>query len=187
MYSVIHFFPFLVFLLLYFLKDIYLATAGLLFSQFIQLIFLKLYSGKIDTMTKVVFVLTLLFGGLTLFFRQPFFIEMKPTVIYWVFALFFSFSHIRGKNIPELILKKNLDFSVPSLIWKRLSVYWMLSFFLLGAMNLFMAFFFSLRAWVYFKLYGVSSFFLIFSIFQVFYLWKNRSSAPQEEEGGCVK
>ena len=77
-----------------------LATATAIFATMAQIIWVKLRHGKVDTMLWVSFAIILVFGGATLLLHDETFIKVKPTALYWLFALVLLFSN--------MLFKKNL-------------------------------------------------------------------------------
>lgn len=174
--------PLLAFIVVYFLKGIYWATASLIIAQFVQIVIFKLLSYNIDVSTKLMFFLALVLGGMTIIFHNARFIQIKPTVVYWISSLVFLVAHIRGKNIPEVLFKNHLDFKVLPFVWKNISLAWIFSFLLLGILNIYVALYFNVDTWFYFKLYFVSAFLIILSIVQIAYLFRNRLSVAEETD-----
>ncbi len=75
----------------------------------------------------LIFVLFLIFGGATLFLRDPTFIKWKPTVINLVFALIFLGSTFIGdKPLAQRFLGGALE--APKHIWSRLNTAWIIFF-----------------------------------------------------------
>ena len=63
------------------------------------------FQKKVSKKTKIIFGISLLFGGSTLFFRNEEFLFWRPTVINWIFSvLLLSVEFFSGKNLI-LILK----------------------------------------------------------------------------------
>jgi intracellular septation protein len=57
--------------------------------------------------------------------------------------------------------------------WSQLNLAWSIFFFLMGALNLYVAFQFSEDAWVNFKLFGTTALLIVFVIAQGFWLSKH--------------
>lgn len=91
-------------------------------------------------------------GGATLLFRDPVFIKWKPTAIYWLFALTLLGSHFVGDK-PILQRMMGHALTLPAPIWRRANLAWAGFFALMGAANVYVAFHYSLDAWVNFKTY----------------------------------
>src|SRR3989339_648995 len=70
------------------------ATATAIIATMAQILWVKLKHGKVDTMLRVSFAIILVFGGATLLLHDGAFIKIKPTALYWLFALVLLFSNI---------------------------------------------------------------------------------------------
>ncbi len=148
---------------------ILLATAVTILATFGQIGWLLARRKPVDNMLWVSLVIIVLFGGATIYFHDEHFIKLKPTVLYWCFALVLLGS--------QLVLKKNLmksmmgsQLSLPETVWTRLNLAWGLFFSLMGALNLYIAFNFPLDFWVNFKLFGFLGLMIVFVIMQSIYL-----------------
>lgn len=74
--------PILVFLALWWLKDIYWATAALMILTIFSVSYLWKTEGKMPLMPVVSLVMILVFGGLTLYMQDPKFIKLRATIFY---------------------------------------------------------------------------------------------------------
>ena len=118
-------------------KNLSVAIPPLIVATLIALAVVWFFEKKIPPMPLVSGILITLFGGLTIYFNDPIFIYVKPTIINILFALALFF----GKYFTrEPILKKIMGKSLPlsDMGWEILNKRWM--FFFLGSlflMNLF--------------------------------------------------
>ena len=64
---------------------IILATKVFVVTTIIALIVSYLYFKKVSTPLLITSFLVLIFGGLTIFFKDPTFIKLKPTIVYFLF------------------------------------------------------------------------------------------------------
>jgi intracellular septation protein len=139
---------------------IYSATLVLIIATAIQLILTRLISGHLEKRLLILFGVVILFGGATLAFRNEAFIQWKPTIFNWGLAIVFIGSQlISGKTIMERTL--NNQMSLPADIWTKLNLLWIGNFILVGALNLVVAYGFSLDFWVSYKLYSSIGFTLV--------------------------
>ncbi len=173
------FFPVLIFYLAYNLGKksmdevdaMILATALLMLATTVQIVWNWLKHKKIEKMHIIVLVLALVFGGATIYFRDPAFLIWKVTLVYWLFAIAFIVSHFFGeKTIIKHMMEQALQ--LPEPIWLRLSVMWIVFFIILGGINLVVARNVSFDTWVDFKLFGLLGITLAFALLQGFYLAK---------------
>ena len=143
-----------------------LATAAAIIATLAQIIWVKLRHGKVDTMLWVSFAIILVFGGATLLLHDEAFIKVKPTVLYWLFALVLLFSNMLfNKNLIRSLMQEKM--SLPTPIWNKLNLSWSGFFFALGVLNLYVAWNFPTDTWVNFKLFGATGIMLLFIVIQV--------------------
>jgi intracellular septation protein len=162
-------FPILLFFVAYKLYDIYVATAVAIAAAFLQTGLYWLKNRKFETMHLVTLAILVVFGGLTLFLRDPVFIKWKPTVVNWLFALVFLGSRFIGsRTLVERMMSHAI--SVPQAVWLKLNWAWTLFFIAIGLVNLFVAYRYSEAVWVNFKLFGMVGLTLVFVFAQALYL-----------------
>ena len=152
MQQLANFLPILVFVGVFFAADIYWATGALMAAVTMQVGAYKLIGRPIDRELKLTFWASVLFGGLTLLLRDETFIQWKPTVINWLLSASLIGGHFMGKNLLEKLLGGQLKLPPP--VWAQLNFGWAAGFFLAGALNLVVAYGFSMEVWVSYKLIG---------------------------------
>lgn len=160
---------------------IVLATAVLIPATMLQILYSKLTTGKVETMHLVTLALVVLMGGATVILQDKTFIQWKPTVVNWLFAVaFFGSQFIGNKTILERMMGQNLK--LPANAWKNLNYAWVAFFAFSGIANLYVAYNFSEDFWVNFKLFGLLGLTILFIIAQSFYLY--RFMTPEDAEQG---
>ena len=165
-------FPVIVFFTVFKFYGIFLATATAIAATILQVIWVKVRHGKVDTMLWVNFGIITLFGGATLLLQDENFIKWKPTILYWLFAALLLLSPLLfGKNLLRSMLQEKL--TLPDKIWGWVNLSWGLFFTLMGIVNLYVAFNFSTDAWVNFKLFGATGMMLVFMLLQAAILSKH--------------
>jgi len=116
-------------------------------------------------------IMIVILGGLTLVLQDERFIKWKPTLLYWLFALVLALAPLLAKkNLVRAMMDKG--FSAPARVWSYLNLAWIVFFALMGAVNLYVAYFFSLGVWVQFKFWGLTGLVLLFVAAQVAVLYK---------------
>ncbi|MDB5864021.1 MAG: septation protein [Betaproteobacteria bacterium] len=162
-------FPVLIFFVAFKLFGIFAATAAAIGASFAQIGWLLLRRRKIDTMLWVSLGVITIFGGATLLFGNPTFIKWKPTVLYWLFASTLAIGAlVFRKNLVRSVMEKQV--SLPEEVWTRLLASWIGFFAAMGALNLYVAYNYSLDAWVNFKLFGGMGLMLVFVLLQALML-----------------
>lgn len=167
------FLPILLFFVAYKLEGIYVATGVLIVAVLAQTLISWIRHRKVSAMLLTSAVLVLVFGGLTLLVHDAVFIKWKPTIVNWLFAAAFLASQfMKGPTIVQRLMGEKMTLEAP--LWTRLNLMWVVFFFVVGALNLYVAFNFSESTWVNFKLFGLMGLTLVFVLVQG--LWLARKS-----------
>ena len=171
-------FPVILFVATYFAtENIYTATAVIIPATIAQVIFAKLKFGTVDKMLWASLALIVLMGGLTLILHDKRFIMWKPTLLYWLLAMVFALAPVVAKQNPvRALMAKEVD--LPERIWNRLNWAWTAFFAAMGCLNLYVAYNYSERVWVNFKLWGVTGLMIAFVIAQMLLLAKHIQARP---------
>lgn len=164
-------FPVILFFIAFKFFGIYTATAVAMVATVAQIIYSKIRHGVVDRMLLISGVIITVFGGATLLLKDPAFIQWKPTVLYWLFAISLVIAQfIFKKNPMRSMMEKQI--SLPDAIWSKLNLAWATLFLALGFLNLYVAFNYSQDTWVNFKLFGITGILFVFIIFQTLILSK---------------
>lgn len=170
--------PLFIFFIVNSIAGIYWATASLIVASCIQLLYFKIKKEKIPTKHWVIFVLIVVFGGLTIYLQNDAFLKWKVTIINTFFAAaLLTSQHLFKKNIIKEFLGESL--SMPEKIWNRLNFTWAMFFLFCAGLNYYVAFNFELDTWVNFKVFGLTGLMLVFSVLSILSLHKY---LPNEEE-----
>lgn len=166
------FFPIVLFFIGYKLFGIYNATAIAMAASLLQVIIHRIMHQHFEKMHLFSLAVIFILGGATLFFHDPLFIKWKPTGIYWLTSLVFMLSPLVTKK-PLIQKMMDANISLPQTIWYRLNYAWSIFFIIMGSLNLYVAYNYSMDAWVNFKLFGGAGFTLIFVFLQAIYLTRH--------------
>ena len=132
-------------------SGIYFATLVLMITYSVQFLIL-LSIKKVKKIHYITLFIILIAGMSTLYFKNPLFIKIKPSIVYWGFALFFILNNIISKeNIIKKLLKEQIELDNKK--WSILSNSWIIFFVFCGILNLYVANFYTEEAWVEFKFY----------------------------------
>ena len=166
--------PLLAFIVAYYLRGLYAATAVLMVAMLLMLAVDWLRQRRVSPMHALSAVLVLIFGSATLLLHNKQFIQWKPTVFFWLAALAFLGSFWIGeRTLTERLLGSAFGerLQLSAALWRRLNGWWVAFYAALGALNLIVAHYASERAWVAFKVFGLTALTLAFVMGQV--LWLN--------------
>jgi len=166
-------------------KDaIYLATLVAIVATFVQVGYSALINKKVEKMHLVTLGLLVVFGGATLFLKDPLFIKWKPTAINWLFGITFLGSQFIGeKPLVQRMMAQAVELSSPA-IWRKLNLAWVGFFAVSGLSNLYVAFNYPEETWVNFKLFGLLGLTIVFIIGQAVFL--SKYIVPETEENDHV-
>lgn len=174
-------FPVILFFIAYKLGDIYIATGVAVAAGVVQVAWSRIRHGRVQTMHWITLGLLVVFGGMTLAFRDPTFIKWKPTVVNWLFAVaFLGSSLFMERNLLQRSMGHAID--LPKAIWTRLNLAWVAFFIAIGCANLYVAYNFAEETWVNFKLFGMMGLTLLFLLAQGMYLARHMPSQQPSEE-----
>ena len=167
--------PLLIFFFFYYdsNKDLKVALPPFIIATIISLVVVWFLEKKIPMVPLLGGVLITFFGGLTIYFDNPVFIYIKPTIINLLFGLALLF----GKYFTnEPVLKKMLGKSIALTNegWEILNKRWMLFFFALAILNELVWRTQSEEFWVNFKVWGLLPITFIFTAFQVSIITKHK-------------
>ena len=160
--------PLLVFFSFYYNSDknLKMAIPPFIVATLIALIVVWILEKKIPMIPLLGGIFISLFGGLTIYFDNPIFIYVKPTIINLLFGLALLF----GKFFSdEPILKKMIGKSIQlsNEGWKILNLRWVYFFFSLALLNEIIWRTQSEEFWVNFKVWGILPLTIIFTAFQI--------------------
>ena len=167
--------PLLIFFLVYSKsgKNLSVAIPPLIVATIIAVLISYIVEKKIPYIPLIGGIIISVFGGLTLYFNNPVFLYMKPTIINVLFGLALNFERFFTK---EPILKKMLgkSMSLSDKGWKVLTVRWMFFFFSLALLNEYVWRTQTEEFWVNFKVWGILPITFIFTAFQIFLINKHK-------------
>ena len=160
--------PLLVFLFFYYNSDKNLKNAipPFIIATIISVAVVWFLEKKIPMIPLIGGILITLFGGLTIYFNNPIFIYIKPTIINIIFGLALLFGKFFTK---EPILKKILEKSVmlTNEGWNILNKRWIFFFFSLAILNELVWRTQTEEFWVNFKVWGILPITFVFTAFQI--------------------
>ena len=142
---------------------IYSATAVLMVATTLQVVATWGIKRELEKRSLGLLAVVLVCGAATLVFHNSMFIKWKPTLFNWAFGLILLGSHLFGKqNLVERLTQE--QFHLPGQVTNRLLWTWTAYFFLVGALNLVVAYHFPEETWVKYKVWSFIPFTLSMSI-----------------------
>ena len=147
-------------------KDLKVAIPPLIIATILALVIVWFSEKKIPKVPLVGGLLITFFGGLTIYFNNPIFIYIKPTIINVLFGLALIFGKFFSQ---EPVLKKLMGNSIALTNegWEILNKRWIYFFFALAILNELVWRTQSEEFWVNFKVWGLLPITFIFTAFQI--------------------
>ena len=165
--------PVILFFVAFKMADIYVATAVAIASTIAQIIYVAIKYKKVEAIQWASLGLIVVFGGLTIGLQDKTFIQWKPTILYWLFAVGLLASALIGKkNLLQTAMGKQIKLKpgIGNKLWTKLNFAWVIFFISMGFLNLYVAYKFDEATWVNFKLFGGMGILFTFIIAQGFWL-----------------
>ena len=160
--------PLLIFFTIYYKsgKNLTSAIPPLIIATIVAVAIVYFIEKKIPYVPLIGGVIITLFGGLTLYFDNPVFIYMKPTIVNIIFALILIISRVFfQKNFLKLFLQT--AFQLNEVGWDKLNFRWAYFFIFLAILNEIVWRTQPETTWVNFKVWGILPITFIFTAFQV--------------------
>ncbi|QCI19838.1 MAG: septation protein A [Buchnera aphidicola (Brevicoryne brassicae)] len=156
MKQVLNILPMIVFFIFYNLYDIFIASGALIITSGLICVFYWILYNEIDKINLFSFFTIAFFGFLTIFFHNSQFIKWKITIVYMVFSILLLISQFfTSKPIIQRFLEK--DINISKICWRKINLAWSLFFLLCSILNIYIAFWFSEKTWVIFKVFGFTT------------------------------
>ena len=160
--------PLLIFFTIYYKSgnNLSVAIPPLIISTIIAVGVIYYIEKKIPYIPLVGGIIISLFGGLTLYFNNPVFLYMKPTIINIIFAITLIVGKtFFNKNFLEFFFKT--AFQLDELGWNKLNNRWAYFFIFLAILNELVWRTQSEATWVNFKVWGILPLTFIFTALQL--------------------
>ena len=160
--------PLLIFFTIYYKSgnNLSVAIPPLIISTIIAVSGIYFLEKKIPYIPLIGGVLITLFGGLTLYFNNPIFIYMKPTIVNLIFAVILLVSKsFFNKNFLKFFLQTAFQLNEEG--WEKLNSRWAYFFIFLALLNEIVWRTQPETTWVNFKVWGMLPITIIFTAMQL--------------------
>ena len=160
--------PLLIFFTVYYKSgnNLSVAIPPLIVATLIAILISYVIEKKIPYLPLIGGIIISVFGGLTLYFNNPIFLYIKPTIINIIFALvLFVGKNILNKNLLKYFFQN--AFQIDEIGWDKLNNRWMLFFVFLALVNELVWRTQTEVFWVNFKVWGILPITFIFTAFQI--------------------
>ena len=160
--------PLLIFFTIYYKSgnDLTAAIPPLIFATIVAVAVVYWIERKIPYIPLIGGVVISLFGGLTLYFSNPVFLYMKPTIINIIFAIILIFGKIFfKKNLLKFFFRSAFELNEEG--WDKLNLRWAFFFIFLAILNEIVWGTQPETTWVNFKVWGIIPITFIFTALQL--------------------
>jgi intracellular septation protein len=160
--------PLLIFFTVYYKSgnNLSVAIPPLIVATLIAVLISYIVEKKIPYLPLIGGIIISIFGGLTLYFNNPVFLYMKPTIINLIFALIlYTGKNFFNKDFLKYFLKN--AFQINDIGWSKLNNRWTLFFIFLALINELVWRTQTEIFWVNFKVWGMLPLTFVFTASQL--------------------
>jgi intracellular septation protein len=144
--------PLVAFFIAYKFVGIFTGTALFMVAMIIALIVSRWKLGRISPMLWLSAILILGFGGLTVWFHNPKFIQIKPTIIYLLLGGLLAIGLATGRPLLKYVLEAGYD-GLSDRGWMILSRNWAIFFFAMAGFNEILRYTLNFEMWLTVKVW----------------------------------
>jgi intracellular septation protein len=148
------------------------ATAAFMVAMFVAMAVSWWKTRHVSPMLWIAGAVVLVFGSLTLYFRDETFIQIKPTIVYAMFAVILGYGLWARKPLLQMLLEA----AYPGLSekgWRLLTINWAAFFAAMAVLNEIARHMLAWDSWVTFKTWGVIPMTLVFAALNIPMLLKH--------------
>jgi intracellular septation protein len=156
-------------------------TGAFIVAALVALAVSKWRLGKVSPMLWLSTALIVGFGALTIFFADPVFVQMKPTIIYLGFGVALLVGWFRGKALLKMLLEAAFE-GLSDEGWLKLSRNWGVFFLFLAALNEGLRLYLTFGDWLAAKLWVFMPLSFLFTFTQLPMLLRHGLSVEAEKD-----
>ena len=174
--------PLAVFFIAYFWsdQDLIAATAALLVATGLALVLSLAIARRVPMLPLVTAIIVGVFGGLTLWLKDPTFIKMKPTIVQDLFSVVLLGGLAFGRPLLSTLLGAAWPMDQEG--WRRLTLRFAIFFAAMAALNEAVWRTQTEEVWVFFKVFGIMILTIIFAVAQTPLM--KRHHVPEDGQAG---
>lgn len=172
--------PLLVFFLTYKFVGLIAGTVAFMAAIVVAVLVSKFKIGRVSPMLWLSAALVVGFGGLTVYFNDPRFIQMKPTIIYTMFSVLLFGGWLIGKPLLKFLMQAALE-GLSETGWMKLSRNWAFFFAGMAVINEVMWRTLDFDLWLTLKVWGGTALSMLFVVANVPMMMRHGLAANTEE------
>ncbi|OCG63617.1 inner membrane-spanning protein YciB [Gilliamella sp. GillExp13] len=180
MKQLLNFIP-LVFFFVFLTKyDIFVGVQALMIAATLCFLLVLILYRKLDKVELISYLMVMVFGGFTLYMRDPNIIKWKVTIINFLFALALLVSQFFfKKNLLQTMLGKEIQLETN--IWNKLNLLWIFFFILCGTISLGATYYMTDDFFWIFKVFILPGASLLLSLISGIYIYKNMNKDTENK------
>lgn len=163
------------------LSAIIAGTVAFMVAAVAALLVSKWRLGKVSPMLWFSTALIVGFGSLTIFFGDPVFVQLKPTIIYATFGVALLAGFLAGKALLKILLEAAFE-GLSDEGWLKLSRNWGVFFLVLAGLNEVLRAQLDFEGWLWAKLWVFLPLTFLFTFSQIPMLLKHGLSLEDRDE-----
>ncbi|MCX8641527.1 MULTISPECIES: inner membrane-spanning protein YciB [unclassified Gilliamella] len=180
MKQLLNFIPLIFFFVFLTMYDIFAGVQALMISATIAFLIILVIYRKIDKVELLSYLMIMIFGGFTLYTREPNIIKWKVTIINFIFASALLISQfIFKKNLLQKMLGKELQLNLA--VWNRLNLLWIIFFISCGVISLITTYYAPDEFFWIFKVFILPGASLLLSLISGIYIYRNLNKHASTE------
>ena len=155
--------PLVLFFLAYKFTSVFVGTAVFMAAIVVAVIVSKWRLGRVSPMLWLSAILVVGFGGLTIWFHDPKFIQIKPTIIYALLSGLLFIGLAMGKPLLKYVLEAGYD-GLSDRGWTILSRNWACFFAAMAVINQILVATLDFGTWLTVKVWGLTILSFLFAM-----------------------
>lgn len=156
-------------------------TGAFMVAAIAALLFSKFRLGKVSPMLWFSTALIVGFGSLTIFFGDPTFVQLKPTIIYASFGVVLLAGVVMGRALLKILLEAAFE-GLTDEGWLKLSRNWGVFFLVLAVLNEVLRAQMDFEGWLWAKIWVFLPLTFLFTFLQIPMLLKHGLSFEQQDD-----
>ena len=159
----------------------FIATGVFMVAIVIAVIVSLLKLGRVSPMLWISAVLVVGAGAITIWLRDPRYIQMKPTIIYAAFSILLFGGLLAGKPLLKHVFHLAFE-GLTDTGWMKLSLNWALFFGAMAVLNEVLRHWLSFDTWLSVKVWGITILSLLFAFANIPMLLRHGFTVPDAKD-----
>lgn len=159
----------------------FIATGVFMVAIVIAVIMSLLKLGRVSPMLWISAILVVGAGAITIWLRDPRYIQMKPTLIYSAFSIMLFAGLLAGKPLLKYVFHLAFE-GLSDKGWMKLTLNWALFFAAMAVANEVLRHWLSFDTWLSVKVWGITAVSLLFAFANIPMLLRHGFTVPDSKD-----